>query len=344
MGLRLIEMHIANERAEDVAHALEDTSAVDRWHAHLADSEGIWQVLASSEHAESIVDALEEAFSEEPGFRLLLYDIEATIPRPDSDDEDEDGEAPDSAEDESDENRAPINIEELYEKITDQMGPSWNYVVLVLLSVVVAAVGIFRDDMILVIAAMIIAPLLQPNMALSLATTLADRELGWRAVKVTLLGLGVGAAAALVLGAALPFEYDQTRTSLRTSIGTLDVVVAASAGVAGALSYTSAKAGGVVGVMIAVALLPPLVSFGMLLGAGHWPIALAPLLLLVFNIICINLAGVATFFIQRIRPRALWKKERAERAARNAVLLWLVLLSVLAAIGYFFVEFWERIW
>lgn len=131
---------------------------------------------------------------------------------------------------------------------------------------------------------------------------------------------------------------------MRTQIGVLDVVVAASAGIAGTLSFTGVKPGGVVGVMIAVALVPPLVSFGMLVGAGHLALAVGPLLLSVINTICINLAGVVTFAIQRVAPRRRWDEERASRAFRQAVIVWMALLAALAAIGYFTGDYWRAFW
>jgi uncharacterized membrane protein len=84
--------------------------------------------------------------------------------------------------------------------------------------------------------------------------------------------------------------------------------------------------------MVAVALLPPLVTFGMLLGAGKLSLARGALLLTAANVICVNLAGVATFVAQGVRPRTWWEADRARRATRNATLVWLLLLLGLAAI------------
>ncbi len=351
MGLRLIEMRLPGEHSEQVEDALADVSSLSTWSMTPSDGIQIWHILAFTDQAENVVEALEEAFASSESFRLILYDIEATVPRPERE-ENEDAQADEEAvvaaadaeETNSRKKRARINIEELYEDINHGMTMSWDYATMVATSAVVAGVGIYRDDMILVIAAMIIAPLLHPNIGLSLATTLADRELGKRAAKVNLLGLGVTVGVAVILGLIFPFDPGPEHNVLRTDIGVLDVAVAGAAGIAGALSFTSAKPGGVVGVMIAVALLPPLVSMGLLVGSGYWSMAVGPLLLATINIICINLAGVATFFVERIHPRAGWQEERAQRAARWAALLWLFLLAGLVAIGYFGEEYWRSFW
>ncbi|MFP4599951.1 MAG: TIGR00341 family protein [Persicimonas sp.] len=350
MGLRLIEMRLPGDHSARVDEALCEISTVSTWSITPSDGVQIWHILAFTEQAENVVQALEESFSSAEDFRLILYDIEATVPRPERQHEEE---TPDEAavvaaagaeESASHKKRARINIEELYEDINHGMKVSWDYATMIATSAVVAGVGIYRDDMILVIAAMIIAPLLHPNIGLSLATTLADGELGKRAAKVNLFGLGITVAVAVLLGLIFPFDPGPEHNVLRTDIGVLDVAVAGSAGVAGALSFTSAKPGGVVGVMIAVALLPPLVSMGLLVGSGDWAMAVGPLLLATINIICINLAGVVTFIVERIHPRARWQEERAQRAALWATGLWLFLLAGLVAIGYFGEEYWRSFW
>ena len=84
--------------------------------------------------------------------------------------------------------------------------------------------------------------------------------------------------------------------------------------------------------MVAVALVPPLVVCGMLLGEGHATSAGGAFFLTVANVICINLAGVATFLAQGVRPRSWWEAERAKKATFGAILVWVVLLAVLTLI------------
>jgi uncharacterized membrane protein len=60
--------------------------------------------------------------------------------------------------------------------------------------------------------------------------------------------------------------------------------------------------------MVAVAMLPPLVTSGLLLGGGQAPLAVGALSLFLMNLICVNLAGVTTFLVQGIRP-ATWCRE-----------------------------------
>lgn len=90
--------------------------------------------------------------------------------------------------------------------------------------------------------------------------------------------------------------------------------------------------------MVAVALLPPLVAFGLLLGGGHAALAMGALSLFLMNLICVNLAGVTTFLVQGIRPATWWEKDRAVKSTRIAIVLWAVLLAGLVGM----IVLWQK--
>lgn len=87
--------------------------------------------------------------------------------------------------------------------------------------------------------------------------------------------------------------------------------------------------------MVAVALLPPLVTFGLLFGAGNISMAMGALLLFITNIVCVNLSGVATFLIQGVRPLSWWEATSAKKATQKAILIWGLLLVVLTLLILF---------
>jgi uncharacterized membrane protein len=86
--------------------------------------------------------------------------------------------------------------------------------------------------------------------------------------------------------------------------------------------------------MMAVALLPPLASLGLLLGSGYFLPASGAGLLLITNIIYVNLAGVTVFWIQGVRSTSWWEEKQAQRATKIsiAVCAGLIVLLVLAII------------
>ena len=232
-------------------------------------------------------------------------------------------------------NNSRVSREELYNNVTESLGRPRIYAVMTVLSVVVAAVGLLRDDLAVIIAAMVIAPLLGPNVALALATTMADAELAASALRRNALGFSLALALSVLIGSLVAVDLDVPAIASRTQVGLSDLALALAAGVAGTLAFTSSASSALIGVMVAVALVPPLVVFGMLLGSGQVAAAMGAGLLVAANLVCVNLAGVVTFLAQGVRPSRWWDAARAGRTARLALLLWLVLLLALSALLIF---------
>jgi uncharacterized hydrophobic protein (TIGR00341 family) len=179
---------------------------------------------------------------------------------------------------------------------------------------------------------MVMAPLLGPNVALSLASALGDFDLAKNARKANLVSILLPLCLAAMFGLLIPLDTAGSEILSRTQISFLDIILALAAGIAGTLSFTMGLPGAIIGVMVAVALLPPLVTCGILLGCGQWNLAMNAGLLFGVNLICVNLAGVVTFLIQGVRPLWWWDKEKAHKATRRAIITWLICLAVLAAL------------
>ncbi len=200
---------------------------------------------------------------------------------------------------------------------------------MVLLSTVIAAIGLLRDDGTIIIGSMVIAPLLGPNMALSLATTLGDTTLALRAVKIGAVGISVAFSFSVLIGYFFTVSPEIPEIASRTRVSGSDLILAFASGMAGALSLTSGVSNAIVGVMVAVALLPPLVTFGLVIGSGYWQVAVGSMLLLLTNLICLNLAGLITFSVQKIRPGKWREADFAQKVRHIAFWIWFVLLSAL---------------
>lgn len=327
--LRLLEATVPDDKIERVRELVADIPLVQVWN----EASGPVRILLAAEQVEKLSDALVHSLGSEEGFRLVVLPVEASVPPLERPEEDN---APQQGEGESDQKDPQrISREELYEDLAQSSHLTLVQTVMVALSTVVAAIGLTRGDTAIVIGAMVIAPLLGPNVALALACTLGDPVLAKRSLKTLGFGVGLAAVLSVLLGTMLGADPASPELASRTSADLSDVILALAAGAAGSLAFTSGVSTVVVGVMVAVALLPPLVVAGLLAGAGHPKPALGALMLLATNVTCVNLAAVATFLIQRIHPRNWWEKERAKKATRLAVGIWIVLLLVLMVLMLF---------
>jgi len=225
--------------------------------------------------------------------------------------------------------------EELYSDITNAVKLTRIYMALVVLSTIVAALGILRDNTAVVVGAMVIAPLLGPNVGLSLSSALADIELGLESIKSNVVGLLAALLISIGFGMFMTVDTELYHISSRTELHLSDIALALASGAAGVLAYTAGMSTAVIGVMVAVALLPPLVVAGLLLGDMQLGLAYYAFILTLTNVICVNLAGVATFIIQGVRPRTWYETKRAQKVNRIALSIWISLVLVLAVVIYF---------
>jgi uncharacterized membrane protein len=109
------------------------------------------------------------------------------------------------------------------------------------------------------------------------------------------------------------------------------VAIALAAGAAAVLSLTTGLSSTLVGVMVAVALLPPTATMGMLLGAGMPTLAGGALLLLMVNVVCVIVAAKLVFYSRGIAPRTWYERSKARQSKVLASAVWGILLIILVA-------------
>ncbi len=331
MALRLIQVFLPKTEKDQVQEILKDHKVLGIWQEGVSENQVLVRILLFAEDTETVLDILEKYFSTSEGFRIILLPVEASIPRP----EPEEKVLPENEKpvvEQKPEPKIAVSREELYEDIGETIKLSWVFIVLIILSSTVAAIGLLRNNVAVIIGAMVIAPLLGPNVALSLATTLGDIDLARRAMKAGLIGILVALIFTIILGFFLGVDPNTPAIASRTKVGLEDIVLALASGSAATISFTTALPSTLIGVMVAVALLPPLVTLGILLGAGYWKMAIGAMLLVFTNLICINLAGVITFFSQGIRPLKWWEADKAKKATRIAIISWTALLLLLVVV------------
>ncbi|MDD3579553.1 MAG: TIGR00341 family protein [Desulfobacca sp.] len=333
MPLRLIEMVLPAELLTEAEELLAEYSGIDVWHDTISGNQAYVKILVQVEDTEALIDRLEKYYAMLDGFRIVLLPVTAAIPRIEATEERKDKARKEPVAP-TEGRTGRVSREELYTQVSDTVKLSKGYLVMVSLSAVVAAIGILNNNVAAVIGAMVIAPLLGPNVSLSLATTLGDIDLAKSSIKANVIGLLSPLALSMLFGLLLPVNPGTAEIASRTNIGLGDVALALASGSAAALAFTTGASTILIGVMVAVALLPPVVTLGLLLGSGNFKLALGAMLLLLTNVICVNLAGVVTFLAQGIRPLFWREVEIARRTTRWAIIIWVALLIVLVLIIY----------
>lgn len=248
---------------------------------------------------------------------------------------------------ETDESDSRIAREELVATAADLAPNLTPFLLMTIISAVVATAGILLDSPAVVVGSMVIAPLIGPAMATSVGTVVDDREMFLRGVKLQVMGFAMAVAsaagfAALSRGIHLVppgldvLAIDQVEGRLSPDF--LSLGVALGAGAAGAISLSSGVSSALVGVMIAVALIPPTAVIGIGIAWGLPRAVIGASVLVLVNVFSINLAALAVLWYQGYRPESWFRLEEAKAATirRSAVLVTIVLvLSVaLGAVTY----------
>jgi uncharacterized hydrophobic protein (TIGR00341 family) len=287
------------------------------------DEDGLQQMrlLVPDNKIQKTLDKLQQALETQPNERIVVLPIEVSLPKL------SDGER-------REEDLATASREMLYNGVEKNSHLDTGYVLLVVLSTIVAAVGLIKDNVAVIIGAMVIAPLLGPNLALGLGTALGDVLLMAKSIFTTLVGIVIAVSMSIVIGLVWPTETFSTELIARTEVGLDSVALALASGAAAALSLTTGLSSVLVGVMVAVALLPPAATVGIMLGYGNINFAMGATLLLAINIVCVNLACNIVFLTKGISPRTWWKKEKAKQSMLTYVIMWVGTLLILLLIMY----------
>lgn len=332
MAMRLIQIVVPKRHDLELMDTLRDRPPATVWQTTAANDQVVASCLAHADETEPIIDHLKDQFGAVDGFRVVLVPVEAAIPalpEPAKPAQAQPTDGLDTPAQTKPKAAGRVSRDELLEDIESAAAISRDYVWLALLSALVASIGLMRDSVAIVIGAMVIAPLLGPNIALALATTLGDTGLLRRAMHANAVGVALSLAVAVPLGAIVGVDPSSYEIASRTVVSLGDLALALASGAAGVLAFTTGAPTALVGVMVAVALMPPLVVLGLLVGAGDLTNASGAALLLIANVVCVNLAGIGVFLIQGVGPSSWWEAARARRGTRRAVVLWSLMLAIL---------------
>jgi uncharacterized hydrophobic protein (TIGR00271 family) len=235
----------------------------------------------------------------------------------------------------------PVVEEKLFFEGDGRVRAITNYVVLLSLATVIATFGLISASAATVIGAMIVAPLMTPIMASTLAIVLGNGPRLTRSVLIVVMSVlyVVGLSAALSVSVpVLVINFGSNPEILgRVSPNMLALYAALGSGAAGAFAVSREEIGDALpGVAIAISLVPPLCVVGLCLSHARWLDGFGALILFLTNFFAIVLAGGAVFWLSGLHaPRVGLREARLHRrAVAFAVLGTVLVAAVLGANGY----------
>ncbi len=326
MSARLIEIYLPEAEIGRLEELL-PRHCRRFWREAVPGDQEKYSCIVQQRYTERLLNDLNAAFETVPAFTAYVAELEAVLPpieetvatelnHPDA--------LPPPTRLERFFSRDRISTDELYDDIEESLHIRPSYLLTVALSAIIAGRGMRSGQTAVVIGAMIIAPLLGPTMGVALAATVGSARLGWQATTTLGVGCIVAVLAGVVIGASVAIDPLVPELRNRTIVHPADIALALACGAAGVLAFSRASSLTLVGVMIAVALVPPLSAAGIYWGAGYPPASANALFLFAINLVCLNVAGIAVFLFQGLPPKS-W------RLTGGIFALWVFILLGLAS-------------
>jgi len=214
--------------------------------------------------------------------------------------------------------------EEVQTRTSEEASLSWTYLAFMMLAASIGACGLFTNNPILIVGAMVVSPDFGPLAGVCVGLVTRRNRLALRSLVAIVAGFTVASATAYVVAQLLlatgaadrSFNVDSSGlANLIASPDAFTFVVAFCAGAAGTLSLTTAKSGALIGVLISVTTIPAASDIGVSAATEDWHSVAGSAEQLVANIATIILAGTLTLWIQRtayLRRRRAHERARAE--------------------------------
>ena len=210
----------------------------------------------------------------------------------------------------------------LFKNLREESKISQSFMVLLILATMIATFGLFINSSSVIIGAMLLAPLMQPIVSLSMGVLRQDTSLEINGAKTIAIGVFAVLATAAIIAVFTPIERLTSEMAGRLSPTILDLFVAIVSGAAAAYAKSNEKIlGSLAGVAIAVALVPPIAVAGIGLGWADWHMFSTAFLLFITNLVGIVLAAAFTFAILGFSPLHLAKK---------GIAIWMTIVALVA--------------
>jgi uncharacterized hydrophobic protein (TIGR00271 family) len=235
---------------------------------------------------------------------------------------------------------AAANLEEILGTLEESATISGSYIALVLLSGALAAFGLLSDSIVIIIGAMIVAPLMGPIALTSIGVLLPQRGLFEKGLVAEAVGILLTVAIGFLVGIvwAEPNPIPD-QMLIRADPQALDVIFAVISAVAAGMIISKGQSLSIVGVAIAASLAPPAANIGLFLAYNDMESAELAGILLLINILAINASCSIMFTIFRLPAKAGMSKRRVTRIQKmNRLLMSIVAFSFIVLSVYIIVR------
>ncbi|NOR90125.1 MAG: TIGR00341 family protein [Anaerolineales bacterium] len=197
----------------------------------------------------------------------------------------------------------PRQHDDVIEDMRSAAIPTVDYYVLMVLAAAIASVGLLQNSTAVIIGAMLVAPLMNPILAMAMGMVIGDLRTLSVGTEAVIKGATMAILVAVLMVVISPIDEPTSEILSRTQPNILDLLVALFSGLAAGYSVSRKEVSGALpGVAIAAALVPPLSVVGYGVAIANFEVAFGALLLFITNLIAIVLAAAVIFLALNFQP------------------------------------------
>merc|ERR1719361_1664714 len=227
-----------------------------------------------------------------------------------------------------------LAYDEVYDTIDGQLHLTFDYLALIAVGAIIAAIGLLTNSAVAVVASMLVSPLMGPIVGMTFGAIIREKQMFWKAFRNEAIGVFVcfvtGAVMGFITAPIMDTPLDeQLAFGINTQISSRGewialawgAGIAAPSGVGVALGVSADQVSALIGVAISAALLPPITNSGCCLASAFvfyvdprwndnhvfkrwWHVGYISMLLFFLNWCLIFIFGVITFRIKKLHLSA----------------------------------------
>ncbi|MFW5976842.1 MAG: TIGR00341 family protein [Bacillota bacterium] len=201
-----------------------------------------------------------------------------------------------------------------------------EFITLIIVSAIIATLGLLLDNVAIIVGSMVIAPMLGPILGITVGIVLGEADLIKQGVSSEIIGTVVAIMVGFIIGIIIPEIEITNSLEIRTLPTLADLLIALSAGAASAYSLMKGKLTSLVGVMVAASLIPVTGTIGIGISLGRQDMIVGALLLLIGNFLGLILANTLVLYLEGLRPQ-IWYKHKAKKIVKKSVIF--IVISVI---------------
>jgi len=226
-----------------------------------------------------------------------------------------------------------LSYDEVYNTIDSQLHLTFDYLALIVVGGIIAAIGLLTNSAVSVVASMLVSPLMGPIVGMTFGAVIKDWDMFWKSFRNELVGVMVCFTTGAFMGFLtaplmnVPLS-DQLAYGVNTQISSRGewlalawgAGIAAPSGMGVALGVSSDQVSALIGVAISAALLPPIVNSGICLSSAFvywadtaysnyivqlwWSVGYISFFLFLMNWLLIFIFGYITFRVKNLHLSA----------------------------------------